>query len=207
MPAVLDGRRLTAAQKQLGLTAAGGELKLVHAGDLLESAELQAGMEEIACRAGPLKAGSLVLLLPQAWQPCLQAFLVDNDSLDFDQESQEHLHLLKWALEGAEQPHNQCLILLPVHGHAPQRWTLLRLFRQSGSSQFQVQYWDSLPVPAENSRILAQASLNLFAHWLGPARLSDLVLPLTSVSRKQTDGWSCGLWCLVFAEQLVRQLR
>ena len=47
----------------------------------------------------------------------------------------------------------------------------------------------------------------MFAHWLGEARLSDTVLPPSSVSRKQTDGWSCGVWSLLFAEQLVRQLR
>ena len=207
MPAVLDCRRLTAAQKQAGLTAAGGELKLAQPGDLLEGAELQAGMEETACRAGRLKAGSLVFLLPQTWPPLLQAFQTDWDSLDFDGQQQESLRLLQWAKEGAEQPDNQCLLLLPVHAHAPQHWTLLSLFRQSGSSQFQVQYWDSLAKEAANNRLAAQASLNLFAHWLGEARLSDTVLPPSSVSRKQTDGWSCGVWSLLFAEQLVRQLR
>jgi hypothetical protein len=138
---------------------------------LLESAELQAGMEEIACRAGRLKAGSLVLLRPQAWEPLLQAFQTDWGSLDFDEQQQESLRLLKWAMEGAEQPDNQCLILRPVHGHAPEHRRLLSLLRQSGSSQFQVQCWGSLPVPAENSRTLAQASLQLVTHWLGAARL------------------------------------
>jgi len=175
MAAVLDCRRLTSAHTQAGLTAAGGELKLVQPGDLLESPELQAGLQELLCRAPGLKKGSLALFEPQTWQVALQAFEADSQGLD--PELQPGLQSLTWAAETAEQPDSACLLLLPVHSQAPPRWTLLCLFRAAGSAKFAVQRVDSLPVESANGRLAAQSSLSLFAHWLAEHRLSDTVLP------------------------------
>ena len=62
MGSSFDCRRLTAMQKMVGLTAAGGQVQLLPGGALLESAELQAGIQEILCRSGPASPGSLVSL-------------------------------------------------------------------------------------------------------------------------------------------------
>ena len=161
MAAVLGCRRLTAAHKQAGLTAAGGELKLAQPGDLLESPELQAGLQELLCRAPGLKKGRLCLLEPQTWQVALQAF--ETDSQGLDPQLQPGLESLTWAVETAAQPDNACLLLLPVHSQAPQHWTLLSLFRAAGSAKFAVQYWASLAVESANGRLAAQASLSLVA--------------------------------------------
>ena len=194
-------------QKMVGLTAAGGQVQLLQGGALLESAELQAGIQEILCRSGPPSPGSLVSLLPQSWEPLLLAHQSDPAGPDFQFQLKEVLVQLAWAINGHEQADNACLILLPVHCKAPLHWTLLSLFRQQGSNIFQVQYWDPLHLPAAGSKLAAQASLKVLVQILGSARVSATVLPEPAGSRKQVDGWSCGLWVLLFSEQLIRQLR
>ena len=87
--------------------------------------------------------------------------------------------------------------LAVVHSVGPRHYTLLQEDR-SECGGWQCLYMDSLKVPSESARNMAQT----FAEkaGLGP-------LPAPSNGRFQSDGWSSGLYCIHFIEESVRQFR
>jgi hypothetical protein len=89
----------------------------------------------------------------------------------------------------------QC-ICVTVHAEAPSHYTFL--FAQRHGPEWQVQYMDPLPQPSANS--LAKATTIV-------ARLGLGQCPAPSNRRFQADGWSCGLWCIQFMEESLRQYR
>ena len=105
-------------------------------------------------------------------------------------------------------------ILVPVHSTAPQHWTLLVLDRPAVEAEaepaaWSVQYFESLPKPSDSATDKASKYVQLFQHLLQPGIVSaaaDASLPVQP-SRKQTDGWSCGYFVLLWMEQQYRQAR
>ena len=89
-------------------------------------------------------------------------------------------------------------VLAIVHSQGPSHYTLLDRSR-SADGQYQLRYFDSLKQFSANGRSKAQVFADMCG-WLLP-------VPEPANQRFQTDGWSCGLWCLQFAEEAVRQER
>jgi len=69
------------------------------------------------------------------------------------------------------------------------------------TKNWQVRYYDSLPSPVATSSAMACAVLNVFSRQGLP---QGLPAPEKSKS-KQTDGWSCGLFVVLYAEEEVRK--
>jgi hypothetical protein len=88
--------------------------------------------------------------------------------------------------------------LAVVHSRGPSHYTLLDRSR-SADGQYQLRYFDSLRQFSASGRSKAQ----VFADVCG----WQLPVPEPANGRFQIDGWSCGLWCLQFAEEAVRQER
>jgi hypothetical protein len=88
-------------------------------------------------------------------------------------------------------------LLVVLHSVGPRHYTLLQADRDEYGG-WQLVYMDSLKVPSESACNMAQT----FAEkaGLGP-------VPGPSNGRFQSDGWSCGLYCIHFIEESVRQFR
>ncbi len=118
------------------------------------------------------------------------------------------------SLRTARDPqHKACTVLLPVHSFNPQHWTLLVLCRPASSNEcspaaFSVQYFDPLTQPSPAALEQAKASLRLLAMLIKPAQLMAQPAELqVAASRKQSDGWSCGFWVMLWCEQYYRLAR
>ena len=69
------------------------------------------------------------------------------------------------------------------------------------TKNWQVRYYDSLTSPVATSSAMACAVLNVFSRQGLPQ-----ALPAPEKSKsKQTDGWSCGLFVVLYAEEEVRK--
>ena len=87
--------------------------------------------------------------------------------------------------------------LAVVHSVGPRHYTLLQADRNECGG-WQCLYMDSLKVPSESARNMAQT-------FAGKAGLGPV--PAPGNGRFQSDGWSCGLYCIHFIEESVRQFR
>ena len=116
---------------------------------------------------------------------------ITNMSLDSDADRQQ-LDLLCDRLDAASR------VLVIIHSEGPSHYTLLERARVA-VGQYELQYWDSLPVPSANGIKEAQAFADM-CRW-------NAVVPPVCNGRKQPDGWSCGLYSLHFLEEQVRQHR
>jgi len=67
---------------------------------------------------------------------------------------------------------------------------------QPGQSSWKLTYYDSLNPPSTQCMLSAQR--------LADKLMFDQLIPMPSNKRYQTDGWSCGLWCMQFLEESVR---
>jgi hypothetical protein len=85
-----------------------------------------------------------------------------------------------------------------VHSDLPSHYTLLDR-RRSADGHYQLRYFDSLRQCSANGRRKAQVFVDV-SGW-------QLPVPEPANMRFQSDGWSCGLWCLQFAEEAVREER
>ena len=88
-------------------------------------------------------------------------------------------------------------LIAVVHSVGPRHYTLLQADRNEYGG-WQCLYMDSLKVPSESPRNMAQT----FAEIAGLGQV-----PSPSNGRFQPDGWSCGLYCIHFIDESVRQFR
>ena len=87
-----------------------------------------------------------------------------------------------------------------IHSEAPNHYTLLVRSR-IGPNQYELKYFDSLRKHSANGMVKAQT----FADQCGWE--AQVQPPVNRRFQDPSDGWSCGLWCLQFAEETVRQCR
>ena len=90
------------------------------------------------------------------------------------------------------------LVVAIVHSEGPAHYTLLVRSRIA-VGVYELRYYDSLRGPSASARAKAQT----FADQCG----WECPVPAPGNGRFQQDEWSCGLWCLQFAEEAVRQCR
>eukprot|EP00972_Heterocapsa_arctica_P080468 11857465-Heterocapsa_arctica.AAC.1 len=72
---------------------------------------------------------------------------------------------------------------------------------------FTVEYFDSLQQPSLPALVQAEATLRVMAHLLQPAHLDQPAQLRVASSRRQSDGWSCGFWVMLWCEQFYRLAR
>ncbi len=95
------------------------------------------------------------------------------------------------------------LLLMPVHTSDPdEHWTLLCLQTEATEGRWSVRRYDSLlktegPAIAKAEAICSM--LDVFGLQLEPVDMG-----LLASKRKQTDGYSCGYWGLLWAEEELR---
>jgi hypothetical protein len=68
------------------------------------------------------------------------------------------------------------------------------------SGTWSVTYMDPLTIPADDNLVIAKRLLSNIGLGIQADKLT------VSASAKQADGWSCGLWCVMFTEQLLCRL-
>ena len=90
------------------------------------------------------------------------------------------------------------LVVAIVHSEGPAHYTLLVRSRIAVGVH-ELRYYDSLKGPSASARAKAQTFADQCG-WESP-------VPAPGNGRFQQDEWSCGLWCLQFAEEAVRQCR
>ena len=162
------------------------DLQMYRHGDLLSDSQLLAGIREMSHR---LSAGglpdSLTLQLPAELKVLLQE---GPGSL-----SPEAVSLL-------QDTKRATLLLAVVQSQPPRHWSLLALERQKGSQQVEVRYYDTLPSQASYNE--ASAVLKVL---LQVAKQEHKPLPAPVSQLRQSDGFSCGLWLLLYLEKEWRQ--
>ena len=221
----LDLRALKAEEKTEALEAAGGQLQFLQPATMLESPELTAGWVEVLLRGrkqgDKLEPGSLVVTDPQQMDALLFEFQAGNTG----GEVWENLlgrggklgvagqqGLWEKLQRAVESQHSSCTLLVPVHSSAPEHWTLLVLKRQATQAEAEPAPWavecfDSLPKPSQSAFSKAGHLLELLKFLLQPGTVVHSVPVQAAPSRKQSDGWSCGFWVLLWMEQEYRKHR
>ena len=207
MASTLNYSLVTQAQKDAGLTAAGGQLNLgtVRRGMDLEGPELAAGIWEILARAA--QAGSAwplpgFLTWPAEALVPIFAALARGENMGND--DMLNPHRLD-AASARDLP--RVVVALPIHSHRPLHWTLLLASFDPGSGQASVTYVETLPEPSADATRHAQIALRLLATlWPEIAWPAEHSLQRSN-STRQDDGWSCGFWALIHIEAAVRSLR
>lgn len=163
------------------------DLQLYSHGDLLTDSQLQAGIREMSCRlSGGSQPDSLCLLLPAEAKLLVQ----------------QGVQALKAeAVEALQDNQKAALCLAVVQSQPPRHWSLLVLEKPRGSEAVcKVRYYDTLPGQASYKEARAVLKVLLQAasqkHQPLPAPVSEL---------RQSDGFSCGLWVLLYVEQEWRR--
>lgn len=95
---------------------------------------------------------------------------------------------------------SKTLLLVPIHSSAPQHWTLLSLSKAGSSKEEQpeVQYFDTLKMQPETAKAAASTVLQVCLQ-------TETELPVPCNRFHQSDGFSCGLWCLQYMERQARE--
>ena len=88
-----------------------------------------------------------------------------------------------------------------LHTTGPLHYTLLRMQREA-DSQWQMRYYDTLPSPSQSAY---EKSTQLLKLVLETAKADSQGLPAPCNFYKQKDGFSCGLWVLLYLEKELRQ--
>ena len=83
-----------------------------------------------------------------------------------------------------------------MHSEAPEHWTLLSLASEPGQT-VRCRYFETLPEASHNATVAAQAALSMI--------VAEAQLPARTNRHRQTDGFSCGLWILQYAEREARE--
>ncbi|CAE7348037.1 unnamed protein product, partial [Symbiodinium microadriaticum] len=170
--------------------AALGDLQLYSFGDLLTDSQLLAGIRVSREMSYRLSAGSqpdsLCLLLPAEAKLLLRqgaaGLKAETASLLQDRE-RASLHITV------------------VQSQPPRHWSLLVLEKPRGSQTVsKVRYYDTLPGPASYKE--ASGILKVL---LQAARQEQQPLPAPVSKLRQSDGFSCGLWVLLYLEQEWRR--
>ena len=95
---------------------------------------------------------------------------------------------------------NVSRVIAFIHSQEPNHYTLLVRSR-IGPNQYELKYFDSLRKHSANGMVKAQT----FADQCGWE--AQVQPPVNRRYQDPSDGWSCGLWRLQFAEETVRQCR
>ena len=192
---------------------AGSDLEKVKPNQLLQDSDLQAAWCEIQARrmiAGDKDFESQAVFI----QPARGKWLVDAwKTAPGSPDTQEALDGLRQQLREIVARDRQAgCIFWPVHNSQADHWTLLTLFRRpqpdgaAQSCKWEVQYRDSLRVPAQSSKKLAQAALAVLREAMGESVFAHSSLVMTA-SAKQAGNSECGFFVMCWVEEAVRQLR
>ena len=93
------------------------------------------------------------------------------------------------------------MICACLHTTGPLHYTLLCMQREA-DSQWQMRYYDTLPSPSQSAYEKSRQLLKLV---LETAKADSQGLPAPCNFYKQKDGFSCGLWVLLYLEKELRQ--
>lgn len=154
------------------------QVDLYQFGQLVTDDQLLAGWREISSR---LKPGSAVRwVTPAQSKLAAETGAVCKAMEDFLADS-------------------KTLLLVPIHSSAPQHWTLLSLSKAGSSKEEQpeVQYFDTLKMQPETAKAAASTVLQVLQ--------TETELPVPCNRFHQSDGFSCGLWCLQYMERQARE--
>ena len=198
-PAVLDYRHLKAPQRKTlakkFCDSLGRDVELAVRDHLVEQTTLAWALQEIQLR---LPCTGVEFLSPaEVDAVCAMAVVAHLNEEDAVRNA-VYEHEAQAVLRARLNAPSVNRVLAIVHSQGPRHYTLLDRSR-SADGQYQLRYFDSLRHFSANARSKAQVFADMCG-WLLP-------VPEPANQRFQTDGWSCGLWCLQFAEEAVRQER
>ena len=160
----------------------GGDVTLVKQNSLVEAQTVQYAIRELTIR---LPCAAVRVMTPHECSAvcCLSPANGASDA--------EQLALLQSELD--QYTHTFAFL----HSENPRHYTLLE--RSPSGDGHQLRYWDSLRSPSASALKKAQCLVDKL-QW-------GLQVPSPCNGRFQSDGWSCGLWCLQFLEEAVRKAR
>ena len=171
--------------RQLNAHTNASSLEKVEDGHLLESSSVAAALLELEVRFD--LAASKIQLVP----PHVTVTLCSADGLLLQQKEREEFLSQLW----------QKAQLFFVIWSEARHYTLLHLSRKMGDSHYTTTYMDSLRAPAKGNIVVAKQLLcNLGLN-------SEATALVPSNTEFQGDGWSCGIWCIKWTEQVLRRLR
>ena len=196
-PGQLDFRKLSREDKGQVRAALAGPAVELKVGNYLESPEMAAALVELELRLrqapspGREQRSRPVLLSPVTTDLALQQWATGSGT--------EEAQLSAWQLRN--QVAGSELVLAPLHSAGPpQHWTLLVLEREeAGAGEWKVRCYDSLQPRSEPAAAQAANLVDLLQAGVLPGELSS--------RREQTDGHSCGWFCLMWAEEELREWR
>ena len=171
--------------RQLNAHTNASSLEKIEDGQLLESSSVAAALLELEVRFD--LAASKIQLVP----PHVTVTLCSADGLLLQQKEREEFLSQLW----------QKAQLFFVIWSEARHYTLLHLSRKMGDSHYTTTYMDSLRAPAKGNIVVAKQLLcNLGLN-------SEATALVPSNTEFQGDGWSCGIWCIKWTEQVLRRLR
>ena len=157
-------------------------MMLVKQNSMVEAQTVQYAIRELASR---LPCAAVRVMTPHE---CSTVVCLDSED---GASGAQQLALLQSELD--QYTHFFALL----HSENPIHYTLLE--RSPSGDGHQLRYWDSLQVPSASALKQAQCLVDKL-QW-------GLQVPRPCNGRFQSDGWSCGLWCLQFLEEAVRKAR
>ena len=160
----------------------GGDVMLVEQNSMVEAQTVQYAIRELMNR---LPCAAVRVMTPHE---CSSVFCLDSED---GASGAEQLALLQSELD--QYTH----IFALLHSHNPKHYTLLE--RSPSGDGHQLRYWDSLRNPSASALKQAQCLVDKL-QW-------GLQVPRPCNGRFQSDGWSCGLWCVQFLDEAVRKAR
>ena len=181
-PCQLNYKQFRRQQRQDVASQLSRDVEAAANGSLLLDSTLDWAVKEVECRLPT--AGCLIVTSVEA------AAIVNMDSQTSEQKQELALTISRL------DAYSRVLVLL--HSEAPMHYTLLQRVAVPGGG-LQLKYWDSLQSPSASAYRMAQQFCNQVG-WGGP-------VPPVCNGRRQPDGWSCGLYCLHFLEEAVREHR
>ena len=149
-------------------------------GELLHSSTLQWAVTELRYRVPLANSHSVVSAEESRAMDNMQAVSVH----DFQE----------WQAVRTEL-NSKSVVLVILHSEGPLHYTLLRRVVSGGVPVYT--YWDSLPAPSASARVMAEKFMDRLI-WSGG-------VPAPVNRRFQSDGWSCGLFCIQFLEECLRE--
>ena len=157
-----------------------------------------AGLQEIRHRLNPTSQG-LFLWLPSLSRPAID---LQKDKAKVPAEYLGAIEEVRIQIDQQRSSDGSVCALAPIHSEG-NHYTLLAVSQQSINQAVNVQYFETLFPASRPSRKYADACLELLCKSL---QIDKPQLPARCNIREQTDGWSCGLWVLIYSENVIRRL-
>ncbi|CAE7738776.1 unnamed protein product [Symbiodinium sp. CCMP2592] len=178
---VLDIDSFPSAAASEEAAASAKDLRLYKRAELLTDSQLQAGIREMSYRfSHGAEPASLCVLQPAEAKQLIQT------------------HTLKAAAKTAMDS-QAGLVLAVVQSQPPKHWSLLVVETVRDSPEAKVRYYDTLPGEAAYKEVSAVLKV-----LLQTAKKQAQPLPAPVSLLRQTEGFSCGLWVLLYLEQEPR---